>query len=220
MRCLGDRAPRLVAADSALRAVVVTKLPGRNLHGLTLRRESEQEVHRQLGELTARFHAAAPAITVPQRRPSKVERHLERARPYLADGDEDLVRELAARREEMSGESEWVPTMGDLLLRNVILDGEEPDIRVGLIEFERAEFGPWLRDFAPLSDAWDGRKDLADAYFSGYGTTLSPADVRRLECEAALDAVSGVGYGADHGDPELLERGLRTLRRLRTGTFL
>ncbi len=31
----------------------------------------------------------------------------------------------------------------------------------------------------------------------------------------ALDAVSGIQYGAAAGDPELLERGLRTLARLR-----
>lgn len=220
VRCLGDRAPRLVAVDRGLRAIVITELPGRNLHGLTLRREIEQEVHRQLGELTARFHSAAPAIAVPQHGPGKVEQHLELARPYLADGDEELVRELAARREAMPAEEDWVPIMGDLLLKNALLTGEEPDISVGLIDFERAEFGPWLRDVARLSDAWDGRKDLADAFFTGYGMTLSPADVRRLECEAGLDAVSGVGYGAEHSDPELLERGLRTLRRLRTGTFL
>ncbi|MFF1712221.1 phosphotransferase [Streptomyces sp. NPDC058268] len=220
VRCLGDRAPRLVATDSALRAIVITELPGRNLHGLALRRETEQEVHRQLGELIARFHSAAPAIAVPQRGPGKVEQHLELAGPYLADGDEELVRELAARCEAMPAEEEWVPIMGDLLLKNVLLTGEEPDISVGLIDFERSEFGLWLRDVARLSDAWDGRKDLADAFFAGYGITLSPADVLRLEYEAGLDAVSGVGYGAEHSDPELLERGLRTLRRLRTGTFL
>ncbi|MFG2210484.1 phosphotransferase [Streptomyces sp. NPDC048638] len=220
VRSLGERAPRLVAVDSTLRAILITELPGRNAHGLALGPATQQEVHRQLGELTARFHAAAPAIAVPQRGPSNVERHLERARPHLADGDEDLVRELSARRLDLPDESEWVPTMGDLQLRNVLLDGEGPDIRVGLIDFERAEFGPPLRDFARLSNAWDGRKDLADAFFTGYGMPLSPADVRRLECEAGLDAVSGVGYGADHHDPELLARGLRTLHRLRTGTFL
>ncbi|GAA2109196.1 hypothetical protein GCM10009759_49620 [Kitasatospora saccharophila] len=32
---------------------------------------------------------------------------------------------------------------------------------------------------------------------------------------AALDAVSGIQYGAAAGDPELLERGLRTPARLR-----
>ncbi|MGW2633588.1 phosphotransferase enzyme family protein [Streptomyces chattanoogensis] len=217
---LGNRAPRLVAADGDLRAVIVTELPGRSLHGLTLRPTTEQEVHRQLGEVAARFHTAAPATAAPPPGPSKIERHLEAARPYLADGDEDLVKELAARRDALPAAELWVPTWGDLQLRNVLLDGDEPVTRVGVIDFERAEYGPVVRDFARLSDAWDGRADLARAFFAGYGRELSPAEVQRLECEAGLDAVSGVAYGTAHNDPELVERGLRTLRRLRTGTFL
>jgi Ser/Thr protein kinase RdoA (MazF antagonist)/8-oxo-dGTP pyrophosphatase MutT (NUDIX family) len=217
---LGDRAPRLVAADGDLRAIIFTEWAGRSLLGLTLRRETEQEVHRQLGELTACFHAAAPAITASLPKPSKVERHLEAARPYLADGDEELVKELAARRTALPADVLWVPTLGDLQLRNALLDGDEPNIHVGLIDYERAEYGPPVRDFARLSDAWDGRPDLARSFFSGYGRELSPAEVARLACEAGLDAVSGVGYGAAHHDPELVERGLRTLRRLRTSTFL
>lgn len=38
--------------------------------------------------------------------------------------------------------------------------------------------------------------------------------------EAALDAVSGIQCGHTHHDPEVVERGLRTLRALRTGTFI
>ncbi|MFF4948398.1 phosphotransferase [Streptomyces chattanoogensis] len=102
----------------------------------------------------------------------------------------------------------------------MLLDGDEPVTRVGVIDFERAEYGPVVRDFARLSDAWDGRADLARAFFAGYGRELFPAEVQRLGCEAGLDAVSGVAYGTAHNDPELVERGLRTLRRLRTGTFL
>ncbi|MDF6066755.1 hypothetical protein H8R03_33180 [Streptomyces sp. JH010] len=33
--------------------------------------------------------------------------------------------------------------------------------------------------------------------------------------DAALDSVSGISYGLAHGDPELVERGQRTLARLR-----
>lgn len=38
----------------------------------------------------------------------------------------------------------------------------------------------------------------------------------QLTLLAAMDAVSGIAYGTAHGDPELVERGLRTLVRLRT----
>ncbi|MFJ9613469.1 hypothetical protein [Streptomyces noursei] len=35
-----------------------------------------------------------------------------------------------------------------------------------------------------------------------------------MECEEALDALSGIAYGLTHDDPEVVERGRRTLRRL------
>ncbi|MFI6642616.1 phosphotransferase [Streptomyces sp. NPDC050504] len=219
VRSLGERAPRLVAADGALRAIVVTERPGRSLHGLTLRPPVEREAHRQLGLLTARFHAVAPSVAAPPRGPDEVARHLERAGPHLADGDAELVRELAARRDALP-EERWVPTLGGPRPTNVLLDDAGPDLAVGLVDFERAELGPPVRDFVRIADVWDGRPDLADAFFSGYGAVLSPERMRRLECEAGLDAVSGVGHGAEHGDPELVTRGLRTLRRLRTGAFL
>ncbi|MFB7214351.1 hypothetical protein [Streptomyces sp. NPDC056255] len=46
--------------------------------------------------------------------------------------------------------------------------------------------------------------------------TLTDAEESRLVIDTALDAVSGVAFGVAHGDPELVERGRRTLARLRT----
>ena len=85
-----------------------------------------------------------------------------------------------------------------------------------MIDLERSEPGPAVRDLVRLSDAWHGRDDLFDAFLAGYGRPLTAAEEARLAVDAALDSVSGVAYGAAHGDPELVERGRRTLARLRT----
>ncbi|MEU2130688.1 hypothetical protein [Streptomyces sp. NPDC018352] len=66
-----------------------------------------------------------------------------------------------------------------------------------------------------LSDAWAHRPDLYEAFLAGYGRTLTDAEESRLVIDAALDAVSGVAFGVAHGDPEPVERGRRTLARLR-----
>ncbi|MFE5710650.1 hypothetical protein ACFQ7J_07495 [Streptomyces sp. NPDC056501] len=50
----------------------------------------------------------------------------------------------------------------------------------------------------------------------GYGRPFTPEEEAQLPVLSVLDAVSGISYGATHGDPELVERGLRTLARLRT----
>ncbi|WP_308311085.1 phosphotransferase [Streptomyces sp. GbtcB6] len=222
-RALGACAPRLVAADDTQRVVVLSELPGQPLHGQVLTPEVECEVYRQIGELTALYHqAAAPAQAAPPG-PGKLHRHLDAARPMLAEGDEDLVFALVALRDTLPIQP-WVPTLGDLQPRNTLItttDTAAPaSVRVGLIDFERSELGPAVRDFVRLADTWQGRPDLYEALFTGYGRTLTDIERQRLCCEAALDATSGIAYGRAHDDPELIERALRTLRALRMHTFI
>nr|WP_150136040.1 phosphotransferase [Streptomyces hyaluromycini] len=219
-RVLGAAAPRLVAADDAHRTVILTELPGRPVHGQVLPTATECEVCRQVGHLTARYHQAATPSPARPPGPGKLHRYLDAARPLLADGDKDLVLALAALRDTLPAPV-WVPTLGDLQPRNILLTTPDDSLlRVGLIDFERSELSPAVRDFARLADIWQGRPDLFEAFFTGYGRPLTNGDRQRLRCEAALDAISGIAYGHTHDDPELLERGLRTLRALRADTFI
>ncbi|MFE9846574.1 phosphotransferase [Streptomyces goshikiensis] len=210
---LGSRAPRLVAADTEAQAVIVTALPGRPLHGMVLGAANEARIQRALGALTRALHRSAPerpADAAPAA--DKIKRHLEAARPYLADGDEELVHALAGIYAGLPLPS-LVPTHGDLQYRNVLIaDDGEPL----LIDFERSEYNTATRDLVRLGDTWTGRPDLREAFLDGYGRPLTPAEELRLDCEAAFDAVSGIAYGRSHGDPEVTERGHRTLRRLHT----
>jgi 8-oxo-dGTP pyrophosphatase MutT (NUDIX family) len=210
---LGERAPRLVAADDRLLAVVLTELPGRNLHGLTMAPVDERHVHQQLGEIARIFHDSAPALPhepLPISRTQKVNRHLEAARPLLSSADEDLVRQLAMRYDSLPP-GERVPTLGDLQLRNALLTDTGT---VGVFDFERAEARQRGHDFVRLADLWDGRDDLRAAFITGYGRPLTRLETAHMECEEALDALSGIAYGLTHDDPEVVERGRRTLRRL------
>ncbi|KOG47227.1 NUDIX hydrolase [Streptomyces virginiae] len=208
---LGRGAPRLVAADPAVRAVVVTAVAGRSPRGMFLDAAAEVRLHRELGRLARALHRSAPE------RPAglataaaTVKRHLEEARPHLAAGDEELVLGLVRTYEDLP-RPVLVPTHGDLQYRNVLLaeDGE-----VTLFDFERSEYATATRDLVRLSDTWTGRPDLRTAFLDGYGRALTPAEELGQDCEAAFDAVSGIAYGARHQDPEVTERGHRTLARL------
>ncbi|MFF7215077.1 phosphotransferase family protein [Streptomyces sp. NPDC008238] len=213
---LGAAAPRLVAADARLGAVVVTAVPGRPLSDGTRRApDEERALFVRIGALAAAIHGSAPA------RPScedegppvrKLDRHLDGARAHLAPGDEEFVLALAARSAALPP-LEPVPTHGDFQLRNLLWSG-----RLAVIDFERSEAQPALRDLVRLSDAWAGRPDLHEAFLTGYGRRPTPLEEERLAVDSALDAVSGVAYGAAEGDPEVLARGLRTLARLRAAS--
>ncbi|MET9605322.1 phosphotransferase [Streptomyces sp. NPDC006512] len=208
---LGPRAPRLVAADTAAQTVVVTALAGSPLHGMGLSAAGEARVQHGLGRLVRALHGSAPGRPAGSATAAdRVKRHLEDARPYLADGDEELVLGLANAYTDLPRPA-LVPTHGDLQYRNVLLaDDGEPQ----LFDFERSEYGTVTRDLARLSDTWTGRPDLRTAFLDGYGRPLTPVEELRLDCEAAFDAVSGIAYGTRHDDPEVTERGHRTLHRL------
>jgi 8-oxo-dGTP pyrophosphatase MutT (NUDIX family) len=211
---LGAAAPRLVAADDGLLTVVVTALPGLPLHGTVHTAEQERVLFHRIGELAGRIHRSAPPRPAPSGSgPAvhKAERHLAAARPYLEAGDEEFVRALVERAQELPP-LEWVETHGDFQLRNILY----ADDILAVIDFERSEPAPAVRDLVRLSDAWAGRPDLYQALLAGYGRPLTAVEEEHLVVEAVLDSVSGIQYGAAHGDPELVERGKRTLQRLRT----
>ncbi|MEV0415855.1 phosphotransferase [Streptomyces sp. NPDC050448] len=208
---LGAHAPRLIAADPGALAVVITALAGLPVHGMVMDPADEAQLQYGLGALAALLHHAAPAHPAgPLPSLGKLDRHLKSAAPHLADGDEDLVRALA-RMYNVLPHVAAVPTHGDLQYRNVLLTGSG---EVQLLDFERAEYAAATRDLVRLSDTWTGRDDLRTAFLRGYGRGLTPEDELRLDCEAAFDAVSGIAYGMSHQDPEVTERGHRTLLRL------
>ncbi len=95
-----------------------------------------------------------------------------------------------------------VPTHGDAQIRNTIWN---PETRiVALIDFERAEYGPAVRDLIRLEyGPWDGRPDLRGAFFDGFGRVLTAVEREHLQAMAALDAVSGIAFGTSAGDAEL-----------------
>jgi hypothetical protein len=199
---LGVAAPRLVAVDEALRAIVITAVPGRSLHGAVHPPAEQRRIFHRIGRLAAAIHHSAPARpatgdTLPL---GKWERHLDAARPHLAPGDEEFIRAMVVKAAGLPP-LEAGPTHGDFQLRN--------------LRWDEASGSLYVIDFVRLSDAWAGRPDLYEAVMDGYGRPFTPAEGEHLAVLDALDALSGIQYGAAHGDPELVERGHRTLARLR-----
>lgn len=209
---LETAAPRLVAADPVLRTVVTTAVPGHSLHDTFRAPDEQRRIFHSIGALAAAIHSSAsaqPASGKPVLL-EKLEQHLDGVRAHLALGDEEFIRATAKRVAHLP-ELDLVPTHGDFQLRNLLWD----DDTLYVIDFERSEEGPAVRDFIRLSDAWAGRPDLYDATMAGYGRPLTPAEKEHLAVGSVLDAVSGIQYGAAHSDLELVERGRRTLTRLR-----
>lgn len=213
------RAPRLLASDPDLRAILITALPGRIAVPPNVRESDEPEIHRQAGVLLRRLHDAAtgePASGT-SRVADRAERHIRQAGTLLAPEDAELVRHHAAHLKETAQALPVVPTHGDAQARNILWDSRQR--RAALIDFERAEHGLAVRDFVRLEyGAWDGRPCLREAFLDGYGRLLTAEEESALRDLAALDAASAIQWGAANNDPDIMTRAYRTLARLRSVT--
>jgi Ser/Thr protein kinase RdoA (MazF antagonist) len=210
------RTPVLLAADTDLRTMLVTALPGKPARELAVPGGTEAEIHRQAGMLLRRLHdAVPPASSLPatSRVVARVEDHLRRSGRLLERAQVRLIRDHAARLEEMAALIPAVPTHGDAQPRNFLWDA--PEERLAVIDFERAEVAPAIRDLVRLEyGPWDGRPELRASFLAGYGRMLTGAEEAALRSFAALDALSGLLWGTANDDQDVLVRSQRTLARL------
>jgi Ser/Thr protein kinase RdoA (MazF antagonist) len=144
---------------------------------------------------------------------ARVEEHLKRSSGLLEPAQVRLIRYHAAQLEQIASLIPAVPTHGDAQARNFLWNA--PNQQLALIDFERAEVAPAVRDlvrleFGPL----DGRPDLRASFLAGYGRTLTDSEETALRGFAAADALSGLQWGTANNDKEVTARGYRTLDRL------
>ncbi|HEY5987714.1 MAG TPA: aminoglycoside phosphotransferase family protein [Streptosporangiaceae bacterium] len=210
------RAAVLLAADAKLRSVVITALPGQPARDLHVPQDTEIEIHRQAGMLLRRLHDAAPACSSSlsaDRAVARVEEHLKRASGLLEPAQVRLIRYHAAQLEQFAPLLPAVPTHGDAQARNFLWN--TPNQQLALIDFERAEVAPAVRDLVRLEyGPWDDRPDLRVSFLGGYGRILTNQEETALRGFAATDALSGLQWGTANNDNEVTARAHRTLERL------
>ena len=122
------------------------------------------------------------------------------------------MRDCASRLARLGSRVPAVASHGDFQPRNWLWDTASS--RLGIIDWERAKPAPAIRDLVRLEyGPWDGRHDLREHFFAGYGRTLTRAEDKMLSCHAVLDAFSGLRWGQANGDDEVVSRARRTFER-------
>jgi Ser/Thr protein kinase RdoA (MazF antagonist) len=138
----------------------------------------------------------------------RCEEHLRRADGLLSGRQVALVRACATELLVLGRRVAVTATHGDFQPR-ILWD--QRTRRLALIDFERAEPGPAVRDLVRLKyGVWEARPDLRDAFLHGYGRALTGEETEALRCLAALDALSGLQWGTAHGDDEVANRARAT----------
>ncbi|MFB9833946.1 phosphotransferase enzyme family protein [Actinoallomurus acaciae] len=207
------RAPELIAADRDLAVIVITALPGEIVKRLSLSLPMELAAHRQAGGLLRRIHRVPLGGPGAERVAGRCEEDLRRADGLLRAREAAFVRACATALSAIGPRLPVTATHGDLMPRNLLWDGRTR--RLALIDFERSEPRPAVSDLIRLEyGSWDTRPELREAFLDGYGRDLTDDERRALPCLAALDALSGLLWGTEHGDAEVTGRARATFSRL------
>ncbi|SDT83421.1 Ser/Thr protein kinase RdoA involved in Cpx stress response, MazF antagonist [Streptomyces sp. TLI_053] len=219
-------APRLIAADPGLHAVLTTALPGSVVRDLPLERETEQRVHRLAGAVLGRWHAwPEPAGAQARERilqqaadqADEAARCLETAGEHLSQAQRELVRKVSTDLPVLAAQVPVVFLHGDFSPRNWLWDAERES--VGLIDFQVASHGLAVADLVWLFGAqWPTRPDLKDAFLAGYGRPLSEPERQLLPLLTARLAVSYLTTGVTEGNQMLVDRGRTALDHLAGGS--
>ncbi|MFD9483367.1 aminoglycoside phosphotransferase family protein [Streptomyces sp. NPDC059991] len=209
------RAPEMVARHPASRSIIVTPMPGRNIHSHPLDARQEVEAYQQAGSLLARLHSAPVASTPGETEEewrTGVEQMLNDAALYLPSDATALLRDLTRERPAT------LPALvahADFQPRNWLW--HEATRTLHLIDFERTCIEPPVRrDLARLElRILPARPRLRPAFYDGYGRQPSPAELHACCAYGALDAVSLIKWGLQHHDVDAVNQAHAMLANLR-----
>ncbi|MDQ0305746.1 Ser/Thr protein kinase RdoA (MazF antagonist) [Kitasatospora herbaricolor] len=224
-RYLPERqAPRLLASDPGLRALLSTALPGRVVRDLPLGRGAELRLHQDAGRLLRRWHDRSDAGTADHRAAVReamgaYAREAAQCREALAGQVPDHVLALVdAAAAEIPALADRLPLRflhGDYATRNWLVDETGQH---GLIDFEQARHGPVVEEFVWLLGAlWPTRPELRDAFFTGYGRPLDAVEEHLLLLLTVRLGASYLHTGLREGRADLQDRGHLALGRMTAG---
>lgn len=216
-----NEAPRLLAADPGLTAIMSSPLPGQVVRGLNLEVQEERRAHELAGRLLRRWHDHSEPGTEQDRqavRASMAEQAQEAAACLdstagnLDDAQRALVKAASKELPQLAEQLSLVYKHGDYSTRNWLWD---PDHGHGLIDFAMAEHGIAIEEFVWLCGAvWATRPDLKTAYLTGYGRPLTDTEERLLRLLTTRLGVSYLNSGLVKELPDLVERGHLILTRM------
>ncbi|MFC8275462.1 aminoglycoside phosphotransferase family protein [Streptomyces sp. NPDC057271] len=215
-------APRLLACDPGLRAILSSPLTGRVVRGLPLTAAEETRVHELAGRLLRRWHdhpvprtgrERTDILAAVARQADEAAACLERTADHLTDAQRALVQRVGDELPRLAEDLPIVFRHGDYSTRNWLWDARRGTH--SLIDFEKSAHGIAVEDLVWLCcAAWPPRPELAPAFLGGYGRGLSDTERRALPLFTARLGVSYLDAGIAQREPGLADRGRTILTRM------
>lgn len=215
LTAMRDITAALVAYDVSDQTLLLSHLPGSDADGIGLTIRQESLVHHRAGAALRRLHDSAYTSKSAEQIGSGLAR---RMRQWTQRADHTgLISHNERRRLDA-----WARCLSHTEMEAAVchLDYQPRNWRLHrdelfIIDFEHARPDARIRDFARLQHRyWVSHPHLRDAFFSGYGRTLSDAEDQRLHLFGAIEAVTALVRGHETGDAALSAHGRALLNRL------
>ncbi|MDZ7704135.1 MAG: aminoglycoside phosphotransferase family protein [Trueperaceae bacterium] len=209
--------PRLLyAQETPVALLILSAVPGRLAQDVALSTARDLDLYRRAGAFLRRLHDLpyrdddpVPLSSATQQRAAS---WLRRSAPYLdratlADLDDFFATAPAV-------DLPRVPCHRDYSPRNWLVDLYEDSFDFAVIDFEHSRSDAWLVDLVKLWDGpWIRHPAREDAFFEGYGRTLTERERHQFGVFTALHAVATIGWSAQHHDAAYERHGREVLAR-------
>lgn len=210
-----DEAPRLLATEPDLRAILTTPVAGVITKNLSLSIEQEVRVHELAGRLLGQWQGQQPsrisesardeAIQSVTDRANHAVAQLEQTGHLLTDAQRAIVEQACRELPHLATTLPLAFRHGDFQPRNWVWDTDRGT--VALLDFEKASYGIAVEDFMWLfATTWPVHPHLKSACLAGFGRQLDDTEYRALTLFTALAAMSYVNAGITLRDQELVTK--------------
>ena len=211
--------PDLISVNEDLNVLLLSAVPGKLAQEVTLSELEEREVYRCAGAFLRQLHDVpfedTDALSLADALLMRSESWLKRAKGLFDEQTIDWVSAQLGEAAQVVGKRGWtrVPCHRDYTERNWLLDGNT----LYVIDFEHAKPDLFLTDFEKLrSLVWSHRSDLQDAFFEGYGRSLTDDEAGVLESLAIHGALVMVVWACEHDDKTFERQGREVLALTRS----
>jgi LmbE family N-acetylglucosaminyl deacetylase/Ser/Thr protein kinase RdoA (MazF antagonist) len=219
-----DQAPRLLAADSDLLAILTSPLPGVIVKDQALPAAQELHAHELAGHLLGRWHTLSPpppsasarqeAIASVATRADQAAANLEHTAHLLTERQRTLVEQACHDLPKLAEDLPLAYRHGDFAPRNWVWDADRRTL--ALFDFEAADNGIAVEDLVWLfATTWPTHPHLKLACLTGYGRDFSDAERQALPLFTALAATSYLHAGITLHEPGLVTKAQTAFEHLR-----
>ncbi|WP_326643827.1 aminoglycoside phosphotransferase family protein [Streptosporangium sp. NBC_01755] len=212
---LGDRAPKMVAADPVTRSLLLTLLSGQSAVDLPPGSSAERDAHHSAGATLWALHQVGPTESgdsVPVYLAERTRWWVGRAHAAgLISAPE--WRTLLAHADALAVTAmEGAICHLDYQPRNWLVG---PDGVVRVLDFEHARLDARVRDFARLEHRhWRFNPYLRQTFFDGYGRPPDETERDLLIRFGVIEALTALVRGRESGNPQLAVHGRTLLDQL------